>query len=394
MDIIRWTTNTLVILLALSFALAVYKQTAKSVPKPTGDAELAELLHRRRSRWATHRLAVAAVDLRSKEPNRHAFILCDGETPFELGPVSRCLTGLLVADAVERKQIALDQTLASLDAGITGALGEQTVKSLVTHRSGLPPMPWWLAVKASLASLVTLSPWPRKGPDIVRVANRQRVKRPGTYRPSDLGAALSGHLVARAAGGTFAEVLDERVLAPIGMIGTSADPARHKVKRGWTSIGRRAWPWRMDGYAPSAGIVSNLNDMTTLVIALLRGEAPGRKATTPIASTDGGTTAAAKAEPAGTTDSHQIGMLWKVDQVPETGRRRVGHEGQTGGYSAYVAVFPEVKRAVVVLSDTSGAMIVQKLGMQVATWLATRSAGRPTPQPTTKRPSASARRKK
>ena len=51
-------------------------------------------------------------------------------------------------------------------------------------------------------------------------------------------------------------------------------------------------------------------------------------------------------------DHRQIGMFWMVDTVPGTGRQMVWHNGATGGYSAFVALFPQTRRAVVVMATT------------------------------------------
>ncbi len=52
-------------------------------------------------------------------------------------------------------------------------------------------------------------------------------------------------------------------------------------------------------------------------------------------------------------DHRQIGMFWMVDTVPGTGRQMVWHNGATGGYSAFVALFPQ--RGAVVVMATTGA---------------------------------------
>lgn len=60
----------------------------------------------------TRRLAVVIVDLNDEQiPVQQAFIDADEDTPFEIGSVTKGLTGLLVADAVERGELTLDTPL-------------------------------------------------------------------------------------------------------------------------------------------------------------------------------------------------------------------------------------------------------------------------------------------
>ena len=352
--------NVGVTLLVLWLALAIYRQLVKSLPRATGDADLAEFVQAHRNRWTTHRLAVATVDLRSGTPVRTAFVGADEDTPFELGTASQALTGLLAADAAGRRDVQLDRPLAALAPELSGALAERTLRSLLTHTSGLPDQPTGLSVRAALAGLVGLDPFPHRGPDLIGSASRLRLR--GTrYAPSVTGAALAGQLLARQAGSAFPDLLERRVLAPLGMTGTSARADAHRIRRGWTSIGRRSSPWHADGYAPAVGVVTTLTDMTDLVRALASGRGPGRDALSTRGAVEIGPHRAAA-------------LLWQLDTDPGSGRRIAWQSGQSGGYSAYLAVAPEARRAVVVLSDCAAAPITKRLGTQVAAWLGTTAA--------------------
>lgn len=354
--------NIVVTLLALSVCFAIYRLLARGTYTPQGDISLARSLGQHTGRWSSRRVAAAWIDLDARTPTRTAFLGCDEATAFEIGSLTKPLTGLLVHDAIERGELTLDTPLHELDERLGAPLGERTMRHLVTHTSGLPRLPRSLVLRSMPASLFALNPYPRSGPDIIAAAAKQKIESE-TYRYSNLGGALAGQLVARRAGANYHALLRERLLDPLGMAATSTDPRQHRVKRGWTSAGRHAMPWRMDGYAPAGGAVSTIADMALLATALLDGSAPGRRA---MAALPGATTDVADVEQA---------TFFQVRTVAETGRRMVCHNGQTGGYSAFLGVFPEARRAIVVLSDTAVAAITTRTALALVGDMVAEDAG-------------------
>ena len=69
----------------------------------------------------------------------------NGDTLYEIGSITKVFTSLLLADMVERGEVALDDPVAKyLPASVTmpERAGRQiTLLDLSTHRSGLPRMP-------------------------------------------------------------------------------------------------------------------------------------------------------------------------------------------------------------------------------------------------------------
>lgn len=359
--LLQYALNAVLFLLFASVLLAVYKQIVKSVPKATGDEALAKLVDDKRNRWTTHKLAVAVVDLKASTTVRQAFITCDAEHRFELGTLTQGLTGLLVADAVTRRGLPFTMPMANTFPELGDKIGAETLQSLVTHTSGLPRLPLSSVPRSYATQLFGISPLPKRGPDMVKLAAKQPLRRRGRFTPSLLGAALAGELVAAHADMSFPEVMQQRIFQPVGMTNTTVSVEDHKGRRGWTSIGRRALLWKVDGYAPAVGAMSNLTDMTTLATRILTGKAPGRKA---LEAIDGVET--------GIID-RSSGMFWQVEQLAQTRRRMVWLDGMTTGYSSFVALMPENKRAVIVLSDCNAGPITRKLAMDVASWAANNS---------------------
>src|SRR5262249_11787460 len=77
-----------------------------------------------------------------KGPDGHA---PTGKTLFELGAVTKVYTGLLLADSVQRREVNLDTPVAELlPTGVTAPTRDTlriTLRHLIVHSSGLPPLP-------------------------------------------------------------------------------------------------------------------------------------------------------------------------------------------------------------------------------------------------------------
>ena len=69
----------------------------------------------------------------------------EGDTAFEIGSITKVFTSILLADMVERGELALDDPIAKFlpeSVQVPGSEGRPiTLRDLATHRSGLPRMP-------------------------------------------------------------------------------------------------------------------------------------------------------------------------------------------------------------------------------------------------------------
>src|SRR5688500_15848468 len=128
------------------------------------------------------------------------------ESQFRIGSVTKTFTAVLAMQARDDGLLDLDDPIGRhLDVP---AHGELTVRRLLSHTSGLQREPYgdvWDTLRApDVAGLLA---------DLARV---ERVLPPGRrFHYSNLGYALLGHAVARLRGGTWAEVLTDRILAPL-----------------------------------------------------------------------------------------------------------------------------------------------------------------------------------
>ncbi|MDR7278603.1 serine hydrolase domain-containing protein [Catenuloplanes atrovinosus] len=178
------------------------------------------------------------------------------DTRFRIGSVTKTLTAVLVLQARDDGLLDLDDPLGRhLDVP---AHGELTIRRLLSHTSGLQREPWgdvW-------DTLVT----PETGALLAELARAERVLPPGRrFHYSNLGLALLGQVVARRRGGTWAEVLHDRVLRPLRLHATTVDrPERAAVGYLvdlYSDTARPEPPFDMRAAGPAAQLWSTAADM-------------------------------------------------------------------------------------------------------------------------------------
>jgi CubicO group peptidase (beta-lactamase class C family) len=89
---------------------------------------------------------------------------------------------------------------------------------------------------------------------------------------------------------------------------------------------------------------------------------------------DGGTAGSSALHPVpghltGDGPSRQA-MFWVVNTLDHSKGTKVWHNGQTGGYSAFIAVYPKAHRAAVVMADLARAVEQQRVADQLIRWAA------------------------
>ncbi|MDN5764806.1 MAG: beta-lactamase family protein [Humibacillus sp.] len=348
-----WLGIVVLVVTGLGFASSVRRRS----PAATGDAALATELTRLCNR-RTRCLAAGVIDLDAHPAMRSAFVRSDRTTRFEIGSVTKALTGLLLADAVDRGEVTLGTQVGQFVVEARGTpLEEVTLQELCTHTSGLPRLALTLttASRQMLYGVWGLDPYRgTSATSLLAAAARQRLRGQGRYRYSNLGAGVLGQVVAKAAGREFSDVVHERLLDPLGLSGAGVSTPDQNAGWGWSPLGLPRTPWVMGGYAPAGGIFATLDDLTDLAQGLLDGSSPGLTALAPLHDIGAG---------------RQIGMFWMTDTVPGTGRQMVWHNGATGGYSAFLALFPQARRAVVVVANTSRPRETQRVATALAHWL-------------------------
>lgn len=295
----------------------------------------------------------------------------DENTLFAIGSASKSFTAASMAMLVDEGKVKWDDPAAKylpeLELYDPYASRELTVRDLLSHRSGL-----------SRGDLL----WYGNTLSRDDILHRVRYLKPSWSFRSQFGYQnimylAAGEVVAHVSGMSWDDFVQRRIFDPLGM--TSSNTSTKKLA-GQTNVAQphskiddtvRVVPYRnIDNIAPAGSINSNVLDMAKYVRfhlnegkwngkALLTGGSHAEmwKAHTVIPMEGFWKAAAPGAHLAA------YGLGWFLQDY--RGRLVVQHGGNIDGMSAHVAMMPEEKTGVVVLTNLNGALIADVLAYRV-----------------------------
>ncbi len=269
---------------------------------------------------------------------------------FEIGSVTKTLTGLALAQLVEQGKVGLNEPVRPIlfpDIAAKPAVTEMTLLDLATHRSGLPSVP------------DNLDPKDPSNPfaDYDRVALHEFIASHGTARPSDakylyssFGIGLLGYTLAQRAGVPYTELVRTEITGPLHMndtVFTLSPEQEHRLIQGHDTMLEPVDAGLREGgiFAGAVGAKSTAEDLLTYLDANLHPERYAGAAP----SSPGATMAAAFAldhQLRGIVKQNtEVALAWLYDV--QSGRFE--HDGTTPGFTAHVEFAPEEDRGIVVL---------------------------------------------
>lgn len=276
-----------------------------------------------------------------------------GDTLYELGSVTKVYAGLLLADAVQRKEVELDTPLAELvPPGVTVPTRDNaviTLRHLVLHSSGLPRLPGRVKSDAP-------DPYGAYTEDMLfqDLIQTQLDNPPGTQIVySNFGVGLLGHVLGKKVAGSFSAALQTRILKPLALDSTfltvpAADAARRATPTNDDLAPVAPWTWT-DALAAAGGLTSSARDQLELIDAQLDAASGGKG---PLR----GAMRFSQEEQLAEQPSDNAGLGWLIDP-----RGRHIHNGGTSGSRSFVGFDTKTRRGVVVLAST-GTSLVDRLG--------------------------------
>jgi len=280
----------------------------------------------------------------------------DGDTIFEIGSVTKVFTSLLLADMVNRKEVALDDPAAKYlpdNVKMPERNGKSiTLLDLSTHTSGLPRLPGNMKPKDPHNPYADYSM-----DDFYQFLSGYTLPRdPGSeLEYSNLGAGLLGHLLAYRAGTDYESLIRTRITRPLDMPDTGITLSAPMKQRMATGHNPRLVPavnWDFSTLAGAGALRSSANDMLTLLEAFLGYKesplAPAMKAMFEVRRTLG---------------KANIGLGWFI--FPNDGREIANHDGGTGGFCSYIGYDPEERIGVVILSNAFSPSGVVDIGLHL-----------------------------
>jgi serine-type D-Ala-D-Ala carboxypeptidase/endopeptidase len=286
----------------------------------------------------------------------------DGSTLFEIGSITKALTGILLADMHLRGEVYLDDPLTKHlpFPAPRWRFRPPTLLELATHLSGLPNTPGPLGRREMAFALGARrsDPWAGlSAGDYAALVSRESPRRPPgeRVRYSSAGVGLLGEALAQRAGTTYERLLRDRILAPLGMTATSvAVPAEHAMRL-FPGHSRRGAPRPpiQDFIAPAGSLRSSTDDMLRLLTACLR----------PTPDQIGRAIDLACAPQARIGRRVGIGLCWVISR-PRRGPEVIWHNGGTWGFRGFGGFCRDQESAAIVMSNT--ARPVDRLGFLLA----------------------------
>lgn len=286
------------------------------------------------------------------------------DADFEIGSISKGVTGLLYTEAVNRAEIDASTTLGDLLPLGHAPAAAVRLAAISTHRSGLPRLPRSAAPLRRTLALWRhgTNPYGESLEELLDQARRVSVGRPSP-RYSNVGFELLGHALAAGAGTTYADLVHDRVTEPLDLPGiyTAATPLglRPTALVGRSRTGKAREPWTGEAIAPAGGLRAPITDMARLTAALLDGNAPGVGALEPVTTFSG--------------RNVRIGAAWIT--LEHQGSEITWHNGGTGGFRSWLGLDRRAGTGVALLSATSAS--VDRFGFALLTELSGSRLSRP-----------------
>jgi D-alanyl-D-alanine-carboxypeptidase/D-alanyl-D-alanine-endopeptidase len=347
----------------LFFTISVYGQTPAESPVPSSEKIRQILVDRIGTTADRVGIVIGVIEpagrrviaVGSAGENRGAV---DGNTVFEIGSITKVFTSLLLADMVERGEVALDDPVAKYlpsDVKMPERSGRAiTLEDLARHRSALPRLPTNLNEGAdpqnpyahySVKQLYTFL----SGYELPRDIGAE-------FEYSNLGGGLLGHVLALRTGTDYETLVRTRICLPLGMQNTAislSPDMKSRLAEGHNGQFEPAQNWDLPTLAGAGALRSTATDMLSFLAAQLAYEDKG------LASA----IAASRSTwiPAGPGMEIALGWLKRPKKESEI----IWHNGGTGGFRSFAGFGPKARTGLVVLTNVSTLVGVDDLGFHL-----------------------------
>jgi len=360
----------------LATALVLVRSVAIAADEPT--AGLEATITKALDDWQVPGLAIAIVKddhvvfakgfgVRKKgEPAS-----VDADTLFAIGSTSKAFTAATLAMLIDEGKLAWDDPVTKHLGGFElydpAVTRELTVRDLLCHRSGLPRGD---------------ALWYGTRNDRDEVLRRVRHLKPDSSFRSKFGYQnimylAAGEVTARVAKTSWDDFVKERLFLPLGMkssnTSVAALPPGGNVATPHNKVADtlEPLPWRnIDNVGPAGSINSNVNDMAQWIrLQLGNGEFEGKRLVSAAAIDEmRSPQTIIQSSPeikARMPDAHFLayGLGWMLRDYK--GRMAAEHGGGIDGMTSQVALVPEEKLGVVILTNRGGTALPSALSHHV-----------------------------
>ena len=273
-------------------------------------------------------------------------------TLFRIGSTTKMVTGLTASVLAHEGRLALDRPLGGYARGLSPMLARLTLDQLLTHAGGMTNEASGAGPHDDAALGARVRGW-----------GAEHVLGPAgdVYAYSGPGYWLAGYAIEQAGGGWFADVVRDRVLAPLGMTRSTLRPLAamtypmaqdHRVGPGGATVLR---PFTDDVTTWAAGsLFSSASELARLTIAVM----------------DGGRIDGAQALPAAAVATLVTPRMpvpggegcryaYGLSVCTRDGVRTLSHYGFRVGSGSVVTMAPDSQAAVIVLANRNGGILAR-----------------------------------
>lgn len=269
----------------------------------------------------------------------------DENTVFEIGSITKAFTGILLAEAVRRGEVKLDDPVSKfLPSTVkmpTRGGKEITLLDLATHTSGLPRLP------ANFAPKDMQNPYADYTVEqMYDFLSKYTLTRDigAQYDYSNLGTGLLGHILSLRAKMSYEDLVKTRILKPLDMNDTTitlSPVLKSRTAQGFDADGEMSALWDLPTLAGAGALRSTAKDMAKFVAANLN-----------LTKTNLIDVFSAAHKPQRDASAMmKIGLGWHI----RTGSASdiIWHNGGTGGFRSFVGFNMAQKRGIVVLTNSA-----------------------------------------
>lgn len=282
--------------------------------------------------------------------DKQAGIKATPNTVYNAGSISKVFTATAAMQLAEQGKLDIDQPLRKYlpEFSIKSRFGDTdriTPRNLMTHHSGLP-CNW-------MQGMIVRHPGPFT--DVVTAVKDEYTAYPTDYvfSYSNLGMALLGTTVGRLDSGGYTHYMDTHLLSPLGM--TNSEFASGTTSKSYDNGQEvEAIPMRD---LPASGLNSSVNDIAHFMqMVLADGQYNGRQIMKAASLHE---MFKVQNENVPMDFDSKVGLGWMLNSVEVQHAGTVAsHGGLTMNFHSLMAVLPEHKLGVVVLSNSTTAQSV------------------------------------
>lgn len=251
---------------------------------------------------------------------------------FEIGEVSQLFAAELYFQMASSKQLDSE---AAIDHYFEESTAQFPVAGLLNHTSGISKfLPNFGDLETN-----TQDPYESVNSDqLIDLLKSDIPLQSGAYQFSNLNYGLLGLILEQESNMAYSDLLNYSIIEPLGLQQTSIEPIDSLLITGYDKAHRATDPWKSSALSPALGLKSSVQDLCKFLRFQLE--------------TDRHSFLEEKAIETGIRKNTFASWGWHLLQQKRYYPIFV-QSGATSGYRAYIAVVPQTKTAVVVLSNSA-----------------------------------------